>query len=85
MGRMSVEIIANKVSEDKKREIANAVVKNRIYMNSYGKYSPDDLTFLFKEWHVHFPQVKQRMGCIGCREAVTMFWENVNKYWNPQL
>ena len=84
MERMSVEIIANKVSEDKKREITDAVVKNKIYMNSYNKYSPDDLTFLFKERHVHFPQVKQRMSCIGCRKAVTMFWENVNNYWNTQ-
>ena len=53
-------------------------------MNSYGKYSPDDLTFLFKEWHNYFPHIKQRMGCIGCRKAVTMFWTNVNNYWNSQ-
>ena len=79
---MSVEIIANKIKEQRKIVIIEAVKANRSYMNSYGKYSPDDLTFLFNEWHVHFPQVKQRMGCIGCREAVTMFWENVNKYWN---
>jgi len=81
---MNVEIIANKVSEDKKKEIVNAVVNNKIYMNSYSKYSPDDLFFLFKEWHNHFPHIKQRMGCIGCRKAVTMFWENVNNYWNSQ-
>ena len=78
---MSVEAIANKIDEDKKQEIIEAVKINRNYMDTVGKYHPDGLTFLFKEWHRHFPQIKQRMGCIGCRKAVTLFWENVNKYW----
>ena len=81
---MSVETIANKIKEQKKIEIIEAVKANRSYMDKYGKYSPDNLPFLFKEWHSHFPQIKQRMGYIGCREAVTMFWENVNNYWNSQ-
>ena len=78
---MSVEIIANKIEEDKKLQIIEAVTSNRQYMDSHGKYEPNSLTFLFKQWHRHFPQIKQRMGCIGCRQAVTMFWENVNKFW----
>tara|TARA_R110000824_G_scaffold86279_1_gene213621 strand:+ start:34 stop:291 length:258 start_codon:yes stop_codon:yes gene_type:complete len=85
MGGMSVEIIANKIAEEKKIEIIDAVNSNRKYMDSQGKYHPESLTFLFKEWHNYFPQVKQRMGCIGCRKAVTVFWENVNNYWNLQL
>tara|TARA_R110000824_G_scaffold242632_1_gene431289 strand:- start:220 stop:477 length:258 start_codon:yes stop_codon:yes gene_type:complete len=84
MERMSVELVANKIEEEKKLEIIDAVISNRKYMDSYGKYSPNDLTYLFKEWHNHFPQLKQRMGCIGCRKAVTKFWENVNNFWNSQ-
>ena len=25
--------------------------------------------------------IEKEMGCIGCREAVTMFWEDVNRFW----
>ena len=78
---MSVEAIANKIEQEKKEEIIEAVKTNRKHMDTVGKYHPDGLTFLFQEWHRHFPQIKQRMGCIGCREAVTMFWEDVNRFW----
>jgi hypothetical protein len=78
---MSVEAIANKIEQEKKEEIIKAVKTNRKHMDTVGKYHPDGLTFLFKEWHRHFPQIKQRMGCIGCRQAVTIFWEDVNKFW----
>jgi len=78
---MSVEAIANKIEQEKKKEIIEAVKTNRKHMDTVGKYHPDGLTFLFKEWHRHFPQIKQRMGCIGCRQAVTIFWEDVNKFW----
>lgn len=78
---MSVEAIANKIEQEKKEEIIEAVKTNRKHMDTVGKYHPDGLTFLFKEWHRHFPQIKQRMGCIGCRQAVTIFWEDVNKFW----
>ena len=81
---MSVQIVANKIPEERKLEIVNAITKNKISINSSGKYDSNSLSLLFKEWHNHFPSIKQRMGCIGCREAVTMFWENVNNYWNTQ-
>ena len=28
-----------------------------------------------------FPHIKQQLGCIGCRKAVTKFWNNVNNIW----
>jgi hypothetical protein len=84
MARMSVQIVANKISKDRKSEIVNAIIKNKTSINSSGKYDSNSLNFLFKEWHNHFPHIRQQLGCVGCRKAVTKFWDNVNKFWELQ-
>jgi hypothetical protein len=85
MERMSVQIVANKIPEERKLEIVNAITKNKISINSSGKYDSNSLSLLFKEWHNHFPSIKQQLGCIGCRKAVVKFWDNVNKIWSPEI
>jgi hypothetical protein len=81
MGRMSIQIVASKISKKRKSEIVNAITKNKISINSNGKYDSNSLSLLFKEWHNHFPHIKQQLGCIGCRKAVSKFWDSVNKFW----
>ena len=66
---MSIQIVANKISKERKSEIVN------------GKYDSNSLSLLFKEWHNHFPHIKQQLGCVGCRKAVSKFWDSVNKFW----
>ena len=63
------------------KEIIIAVKQNNESIEKQGVYHSRGLQLLFKEWHRHFPHIKQQLGCRGCREAVTKFWNNVNKIW----
>jgi len=78
---MSVEAVANKIKQDKKQKIIEAVLQNNNSIKTEGKYHSRGLKILFNEWHRHFPHIRQQLGCRGCREAVTKFWNNVNKFW----
>jgi ribose 5-phosphate isomerase RpiB len=82
MGRMTIQIIADKVTEENKIKIIEAIKQNNISIEQNGKYNSNGLQILFNEWHRHFPHIKQQLGCIGCRKAVTKFWNNVNNIWN---
>jgi hypothetical protein len=78
---MTIETIANKIEQERKEEIIQAVKQNNDSIEKQGKYHSRGLQLLFKEWHRHFPHIKQQLGCRGCREAVTKFWNNINKIW----
>ena len=78
---MSIEVVAEKIKGDKRKEIMESVISNKEYMESKKQYHPTSLPFLFAEWHRHFPNIKQSISCVGCRKAVTKFWTNVVKYW----
>ena len=78
---MSIELVAEKIKGDKRKEIMESVISNKEYMDSNYKYHPTSLPFLFAEWHRQFPNVKQSIGCIGCRKAVVKFWTQVSNFW----
>ena len=78
---MSIELVAEKIKGDKRKEIMESVISNKEYMESKHKYHPTSLPFLFAEWHRHFPNIKQSITCTGCRKAVTKFWTQVYNYW----
>tara|TARA_R110000824_G_scaffold198575_1_gene382608 strand:- start:644 stop:892 length:249 start_codon:yes stop_codon:yes gene_type:complete len=81
---MTIQKIADKVTKENKVKIIEAIKQNNISIKQNGKYNSNGLQLLFNEWHRHFPNIKQQLSCIGCRKAVTLFWENVNKHWNLQ-
>ena len=78
---MSIEVVAEKIKGDKRKEIMENVIRNKEYMDSKEVYHPTSLPFLFAEWHRHFPNIKQSISCVGCRKAVTKFWTQVYNYW----
>ena len=78
---MSVELIAEKITGHKRKEIMESVIENKEYMDSKQVYHPTSLPFLFAEWHRHFPNAKQSINCIGCRKAVVKFWTQVSNFW----
>ena len=47
---MSVELIAEKITGHKRKEIMESVIKNKEYMDSKEVYHPTSLPFLFAEW-----------------------------------
>ena len=78
---MSIEVVAEKIKGEKRKEIMESVLMNKNHMDTKKQYHPTSIPFLFAEWHRHFPNVKQSINCVGCRKAVTKFWTNVVKYW----
>ena len=78
---MSIEVIAEKIKGEKRKEIMDNVIRNKEYMESKEAYHPTSLPFLFAEWHRHFPNVKQSISCLGCRKAVVKFWTQVSNFW----
>tara|TARA_R110002072_G_scaffold290815_1_gene458614 strand:- start:1737 stop:1979 length:243 start_codon:yes stop_codon:yes gene_type:complete len=78
---MSIEVIAEKIKGEKRKEIMDNVIRNKEYMESKEVYHPTSLPFLFAEWHRHFPNVKQSISCLGCRKAVVKFWTQVSNFW----
>ena len=65
---MSIELVAEKIKGDKRKEIMDNVIRNKEHMESKEVYHPTSLPFLFSEWHRHFPNIKQSISCIGCRK-----------------
>ena len=78
---MSIEVIAEKIKGEKRKEIMDNVIRNKEYMESKEVYHPTSLPFLFAEWHRHFPNIKQSISCLGCRKAVVKFWTQVSNFW----
>tara|TARA_R110001606_G_scaffold177371_2_gene323846 strand:- start:1852 stop:2094 length:243 start_codon:yes stop_codon:yes gene_type:complete len=78
---MSIELVAEKITGEKRKEIMDNVMRNKDHMDSKYKYHPTSLPFLFAEWHRYFPNVKQSISCVGCRKAVVRFWTKVANYW----
>tara|TARA_R100000951_G_C2648050_1_gene183307 strand:+ start:577 stop:819 length:243 start_codon:yes stop_codon:yes gene_type:complete len=78
---MSIELVAEKIKGEKRKEIIDNVIRNKEYMESKEVYHPTSLPFLFAEWHRHFPNVKQSISCLGCRKAVVKFWTQVSNFW----
>jgi len=70
--------IINKLTEEQKDKILNSVAKN-IELEPHNKYDKQSLTYLFKMWHVLFPDVRQSMRCSGCRKAVAKFFEDISQ------
>lgn len=78
---MSIELVAEKITGEKRKEIMDNVMRNKEHMDSKNKYHPTSLPFLFTEWHRQFPNVKQSISCVGCRKAVVRFWSKVSNFW----
>tara|TARA_R100001244_G_C5079734_1_gene113564 strand:+ start:74 stop:316 length:243 start_codon:yes stop_codon:yes gene_type:complete len=78
---MSVELVAEKIKGDKRKQIMENVMRNKKHMESKEMYHPTSLPFLFSEWNRYFPNIKQSITCMGCRKAVTKFWTQVTKHW----
>ena len=78
---MSIEVVAEKIKGEKRKEIMESVISNKKHMDSKNKYHPTSLPFLFAEWHRHFPNIKQSISCTGCRKAVVKFWTQVSNFW----
>tara|TARA_R100001530_G_scaffold79134_1_gene55239 strand:- start:143 stop:421 length:279 start_codon:yes stop_codon:yes gene_type:complete len=81
---MNLDNISLKFSEEKKKEIIDAVKTNRKSMDTTQKYHSNALPFLFQEWHKLFPQQTQTLSCTGCRKAVTKFFTLLAENWEKQ-
>ena len=73
---MSILNVINRMSDEEKSEIKDAVEQNNIKSKN-GKYDGGALRFMFSKWKKLFPKVKQSMNCSGCRKSVVRFFEKM--------
>jgi hypothetical protein len=81
---MNLDNISLKFSEEKKKEIIDAVKANKKAMDTTKKYHSNALPFLFQEWHKLFPQQKQSISCLSCRKAVTKLFTLLYEHWEKE-
>jgi|TARA_Y100001973_G_C5189616_1_gene330094 hypothetical protein len=71
-----IEQVANKLSEEEKIEIKQAV-KSNDKAAADNMYDKSALPFLFRKWKEYIPKVNQNIECVSCRKTVSKFWKDV--------